>query len=41
LLNKDDEPQADDEPTIKNKEEDGSTEAGYLKLGDIKGESSD
>jgi len=41
LLNKDDEPQADDEPTIKNKEEDGGTEAGYLKLGDIKGESSD
>jgi predicted transcriptional regulator len=41
LLNKDDEPQADNEPTIKNKEEDGGTEAGYLKLGDIKGESSD
>jgi|GEM_PF-1281729 len=30
--------QADDTPTIKNKEEDGSTEAGYLKIGDIKGD---
>lgn len=38
LLNKDDEPQADNEPTIKNKEEYGSTEAAYLKLGDIKGD---
>lgn len=41
LLNKDDKPQADDEPTIKNKEEDGSTEAAFMKLGDIKGESKD